>query len=323
MFSNVTADDVVAAARRLVGVAVHTELLPSPALSAIAGGEVLLKLECAQRTGSFKIRGAYNTLATLTPEQQQSGIVTASAGNHGLGCAWAARELGMAAVVFVPATAPMVKQRGIRDLGATVDATAPDYDEAHRLAERQATMSNATFVSATSGDALFAGQGTVAKEILDDRADVQTLVVCVSGGGLIGGIGRYAKTVKPGIRIIGAQSDQTTGMSASVRAGRIVEVPVPPTLADGLAGQIDEVGLEVGMSVIDDFALVTEEELGAAIAWAYRAHGLMVEGAGAVGIAALRSGRLTGLAFPVAIVVSGANIDGDRHALLLAQYPAA
>ena len=323
MFSNVTVDDVVAAAHRLAGVAVHTPLVPSPALSAIAGGEVLLKLECAQRTGSFKIRGAYNTLATLTPEQQQNGIVTASAGNHGLGCAWAARELGLAAVVFVPGTAPLVKQRGIRDLGATVDASAQDYDEAHRLAERQATMSNATFVSATQGDALFAGQGTVAKEILDDRADVQTLVVCVSGGGLIGGIGRYAKTVKPRIRIIGAQSDQTTGMSASVRAGRIVEVPVPPTLADGLAGQIDAVGLEVGMSVIDDFALVTEEELGAAIAWAYREHGLTVEGAGAVGIAALRSGRLTGLAFPVAIVVSGANIDGDRHALLLAQYPAA
>ena len=321
MFKDVTADDVVAAARRLVGIADHTPLLPSPVLSALAGGEVLLKLECAQRTGSFKIRGAYNTLATLTPEQKHTGIVVASAGNHGLGCAWAARELGIAAVVFVPSTAPMVKQRGIRELGATVDASGADYDAAHELAVEQARVSKATYVSPTDGDALYAGQGTVGLEILTDRPDVRTIVVSVGGAGLLGGIGRYAKSINPDIRIIGVQTDQTNAMAVAIKAGKLVPVPVPPTLADGLAGQIDDESLAVGQSVMDDIVLVTEDDLGAAIAWLHREHGLVVEGAGAVGVAALRSGKLSGLATPMAIVVSGSNIDGDVHAQLLARFP--
>jgi threonine dehydratase len=321
MFKDVTADDVVAAARRLAGVADLTPLVPSPALAAHVGGEVLLKLECLQRTGSFKIRGAYNTLATLTDAQRANGIVAASAGNHGLGCAWAARELGMACVVFVPMNAPMVKQRGIRELGATVDATAGDYDGAHALAVAQAEASDATYVSPTDGDALFAGQGTVAKEILDARPDIRSLVVCVGGGGLLGGMGRYVKAVAPHVRVVGAQSDQTTAMAESVKAGRLVEVPVPPTLADGLAGQIDAEGLAVGMSVMDEIVLVTEDEIGAAIAWMYREHGVVVEGAGAVGVAAVRSGKLAHLAGPVAVVVSGGNIDGERHSEVLARFP--
>ncbi|MBI3792992.1 MAG: pyridoxal-phosphate dependent enzyme [Gemmatimonadetes bacterium] len=322
MFKDVTANDVVAAARRLTGVADRTPLVPSPALAQIAGGEVLLKLECAQRTGSFKLRGAYNTLATLTDAQKANGIVAASAGNHGLGCAWAARELGIACVVFVPSTAPLVKQRGIRELGATVDASGADYDAAHALAIAQAQVSDATYVSPTDGDALYAGQGTVGLEILEERPDVNTIVVCVGGGGLIGGIGRYAKDTRPHVRIIGAQTDLTNAMALSVAARRVVEVPVPPTLADGLAGQIDAEGLAVGLSVMDDIVLVTEEELGAAIAWVYREHGVVVEGAGGVGIAAIRSGKLRGVVAPVAVVVSGGNIDGDVHSQLLARFPA-
>ncbi len=321
MFTDVTADDVVAAARRLTGVADHTPLIKSDALSALAGGDVYLKLECAQRTGSFKIRGAYNTLATLADAEKQNGVVTASAGNHGLGCAWAARELGIACVVFVPTTSPLVKQRGIRELGATVESSAADYDEAHAAAIEQARVSGATFVSPTDGDALFAGQGTVAKEILDDQPGIKSLVVCVGGGGLVGGIARYAKSVNPSIRVVGAQSDQTDAMARSVKAGKLVPVPVPPTLADGLAGQIDATGLAVGMSILDDIVLVTEEELGQAIAWVYREHGLVVEGAGAVGLAAMRAGKLRGLATPIAIVLSGSNIDDEVHSQLLARWP--
>ncbi len=321
MFADVTVDDVVAAAHRLSGVADHTLLLKSDALSALAGGDAYLKLECAQRTGSFKIRGAYNTLATLTDAQKQAGVVTASAGNHGLGCAWAARELGIACVVFVPVTSPYIKQRGIRELGATVEASATDYDEAHAAAITQGRVSGATYVSPTDGDALFAGQGTVGKEIIDDLPGVRTIVVCAGGGGLLGGVGRYAKSIDPSIRIIGAQSDQTDAMARAVAAGHIVQVPVPPTLADGLAGQIDPEGLVVAQTVMDDIVLVTEDELGQAIAWVYREHGLVVEGAGAVGLAALRAGKLGALAFPVAITVSGGNIDGELHSQLLARWP--
>ena len=322
MFVNVTADDVVAAAHRLAGVADRTPLIPSPKLSALSGCEVLLKLECLQRTGSFKLRGAYHTLLLLTDAEKQNGVIAASAGNHGLGCAWASQQLGIACVVFVPASAPLIKQRGIRDLGATVDASGPTYDDAHRLAIKQAKVSGATYVSPTDGDALFAATGTIGLEILEDRPDIGTIVVCVGGGGLVGGIGRYAKSIKPGIRIVGAHSDTTNAMAVAVHAGKLVEIPVPPTLADGLAGQIDAEGLVVGQSVVDAFTSVTEDELGAAIAWVYREHGLVVEGAGAVGIAAALGGQFAGSTAPIAITVSGANIDADVHASVLARYPA-
>lgn len=321
MFRDLTAADISAAADRLAGICARTPLRRSGPLTGIAGADVWLKLECAQVTGSFKLRGAYNTVATMPLELRERGIVTASAGNHGLGCAWAARALGMAAVVCVPSTAPDVKKRGIRALGATVDDSSRDYDAAHELALKQATLTGAVFVSPTNGNALYAGQGTVAKEILDERSDIETIVVPVGGGGLTGGVGRYAKETKPSIRVIGVQTDTTDAMARSVAARRIVEIEVPPTLADGLAGQIDEHGLEVGLAVIDDIAIVTEAELGDTIAWLWRTEGIKVEGAGAVGVAAIRFGRIAKPAGPIAVIVTGGNIDDDTHAELLRRFP--
>ena len=321
MFADVTAEQIEAAATRLAGVALRTRLIRSAPLSALAGGDVWLKLECEQRTGSFKLRGAYNSLVSLTPGQQKAGVVASSAGNHGLGCAWAARELGIAAMIFVPVTAPDIKKQGIRALGATVDDSAPHYDAAHELAVKHARRTGATFVSPQDGDGVFAGQGTVAIEILEELPQLASVVVSVGGGGLLGGVGRYLRSRAPQVRVIGAQGDRSNAMTESVAARRVVEVPVPATLADGLSGQIFEEGLRVGLDVMDEIAVASEDDIGSAIAWLHRAHGVTAEGAGATGVAALRGRRITLLPMPAAIVVTGSNINPEVHARVLREHP--
>lgn len=301
--------DVRAAASRIAGVVTHTPLIPSPALSAIAGGEVLLKLECQQVSGSFKIRGALNALLMLTPEERARGVVASSAGNHGRGIAMAAERLGVAATVFVPITAPAIKRDGIAAHGARVDATSANYDAAELAARRFASETGATFVSPCTGRSLLAGAGTVAKEVLDDLPTLRTMVVCVGGGGLVGGIGGYLRGMAPAVRIVGAQSVRTNAMARALESGMATDIPDQPTLADGLAGLVDAEMLAQGKAALDGIVTVEEAEIAEAIAWAYHEHGLTVEGAGAVGIAAVRSRRLKPQAFPVVITVSGANID--------------
>ena len=307
-----SATEVLAAAHRLRGVVERTPLVPSAALSARTGGDVFLKCEQRQRTGSFKVRGAYNALAALAPEARSRGVVASSAGNHGLGLAWAAQRLGVCVKVFVPATAPTVKRDGIASLGAEVDASQPDYDAAHQVAEGYAREHGMAFVNPCAGDALLAGQGTVGLEILEELPSVVTVVVPVGGGGLVGGIAGLFRTVAPAVRIVGVQSAKTNAMAASLAAGRRVDVPVPPTLADGLAGQIDDEGFENGRAALDDIATVTEQEIAAAIAWLSHEHDMRVEGSGAVGVAALLHDRISALATPAVVVVSGGNIDDLR-----------
>jgi threonine dehydratase len=307
-----TAPDILAAAHRLRGVIERTPLVHSASLSRRSATMTFLKCEQLQRTGSFKIRGAYNVLATLSDEARSRGVVASSAGNHGLGLAWAAKQLGVRAKIFVPATAPSVKRDGILALGADVDASQPDYDAAHHLAERYAHEHGLAFVNPCAGDALLAGQGTVGLEILEELPRVATMIVPVGGGGLIGGIAALVRAVAPTIRLVGAQSVQTNAMAASLAAGRRVDVPVPPTLADGLAGQIDDEGFAIGRAALDEIVLVTEQEIAEAIAWLAREHDMRVEGSGAVGVAALLYGRTRTVAAPVAVVISGGNIDDAR-----------
>jgi threonine dehydratase len=305
------ASEVLAAAQRLRGVVERTPLVHSPALSRKAGADVHLKCEHRQRTGSFKIRGAYNALALLSDEARQRGVVASSAGNHGLGLAWAAKALGVRARIYLPATAPGVKRDGIAALGAEIDATQPDYDAAHRIAEEYAREHGMTFVNPCAGDALLAGQGTVGLEILEELPRVATVISPVGGGGLVGGIAALLRPVAPGVRLVGVQSARTNAMAASLAAGRRVEVPTPPTLADGLAGQIDDEGFAIGRAALDEIVTVTEQEIAAAIAWLSHEHDMRVEGSGAVGVAALLHGRLRPGA-PAAVVVSGGNIDDAR-----------
>ena len=305
-----SAEEVRGAALRACDVALRTRMPRSGALSVLIGADVFLKCEHEQRTGSFKIRGAYNAIASLRDDERRCGIVASSAGNHGLGVAHAARALGIRATVFVPADAPRVKVDGIRALGATVDETQPHYDAAHHAAQRFAAAHGSTFINPCAGRTLLAGQGTVALEILDDLPDVRTLVVPIGGGGLVGGIAGFVREVAPSVRIIGVQSEVTNAMAASLAAGRRVEIDTPPTLADGLAGQIDDEGYEVGRYAIDEMIVVSEREVAEAMAWLWREHDIRAEGSGAVAVAALlRVGAFVG---PVAAIVTGGNVDEVR-----------
>jgi threonine dehydratase len=307
-----TPADIHAAALRLRGIIARTPLTFSPELSARVGGEVYLKCEQLQVTGSFKIRGAYNALATLSPEARSRGVVASSAGNHGLGVAYAARALGIRARLFVPASAPAVKREGIVASGAEVDATYADYDAAHHAAELFAREHAVTFVNPCAGEPLLAGQGTVGLEILDELPGLRSIIVPVGGGGLVGGIAALLRDAAPTVRIIGVQSERTDAMAASLAAGHRVDVPVPPTLAEGLAGQIDEVGYAIGRVALDEIVTVSERAIAEAIAWLAREHEMRVEGSGAVGVAALLEGAVSAVAGPVAVVLSGGNIDDAR-----------
>ncbi len=316
MFEDLRPEAVHEAAGRIAGRAIRTPLIESEPLSRVAGGDVYLKLENRQVTGSFKLRGALNALATLAPDAQRRGVVASSAGNHGLGVAYAAKALGIAATIFVPSTAPEVKKSGIRALGATLDESQPDYDAAMAAAKAYGREHGLTFINPCLGDMLLAGQGTVALEILQELPDLRTLVVCVGGGGLLGGCASLLRREAPDVRIIGAQSDQTAAMARSLAAHHVVEIPVTPTIADGLAGQIDDEALDIGRHALDDIVLLTEEEIGKTIAWLHAIHDLKVEGAGAVAVGAVLFGK-THLTFPAALIVSGGNIDDARWRAVL------
>lgn len=309
---------VRAAAARLSPLAHETPLRHSPALSAIVGGDVWLKLEHEQTGGSFKVRGAINVLATLTDAERSAGVVASSAGNHGTGVALAAEAAGVNATIFVPHDAPQVKKDRIRAAGASLNDEARDYDHAQELGIAFARTTGRRFVSPCTGTMLIAGQGTVGLEITHALPSVQTVVVCVGGGGLLGGIGGWLRATAPGVRIVGAQSDQTNAMAASLEAGARVDVGCPPTLADGLAGQIDDEGYAIGVACLDAIALVTEAEIAAAIRWLDEHEGIRAEGAGAVSVAALLTGKASVAAFPCVATVSGGNIDAARHRTLLA-----
>ncbi len=320
MFVDLKATDVLAANERIRDVVKHTRLLRSSQLSQLAGGDVFLKLENEQITGSFKIRGAMNAIGTLSDEQRRHGVVASSAGNHGLGVAYAAKHYGVKATIFVPTNAPQVKKDGIAALGATLDTTQPHYDAAMDAAKAFAAERGSTFINPCLGAPLLAGQGTVALEILAELPDLRTLVVNVGGGGLLGGCGSLVRRVAPDVAILGAQSEETAAMSRSMAAGHVVEIGNTPTLADGLAGQIDDEALDIGRNTLDAIATVSEDEIGRAIAWLFTTHGIKAEGAGAVGTAAVLFGKFTNIGTPAVIVVSGGNIDAAKHAALVERY---
>ena len=305
-------DDVRAAARRLEGVVRRTPLERADALSEAAGVEVHLKLEGQQRTGSFKLRGAYNAVALLPPEARARGVVTASAGNYGQGVALAARLLGARSVVFVPESAPEVKQRRIARYGAELRRVAGGFDEAHAAALAFAAEVGATFVDPVSDPGVIAGQGTVGLELFDELPGVRTIVAPVGGGGLIGGIGIVARALGRGVHVVGTQSDETAAMHASLAAGRPTSTHYGPTLCEGLSGDVNETTLALARAVVDEVVLLSEDAVRRAIRWLYVEEGVVAEGSAAVAAAALLEGAVRGLEGPVVVVLTGSNIDAAR-----------
>jgi threonine dehydratase len=314
--------DVRAAYERIRDWIYHTPLEPSSWLSELAGRPVLLKLENRQETGSFKARGALNFLLQLSPEERVRGVVTASAGNHGQALAWAAARLGVPATVVLPLDAVPIKVARTRSWGAMVVEHGHGYDEAHLHAERLAAETGAVYAPAFDHPHVIAGQGTVALEILEQRPDVTLIVAPVGGGGLITGTalavaGRSANAAR--LDVLGVQSDHTAAMHDALQAGHLVPVVTSPTLADGLAGEVCQTTLDLCRALGVLVRLVPEEAILPAIGETLLREHLAVEGSAGVAVAAVLQGLLPrGDNGPVALVLSGGNVDPDVLAAAVA-----
>jgi threonine dehydratase len=302
-------EDVLAAERRLRAYLTPTPLVPSPAL----GRAVWLKLETVQPTGSFKVRGA---LAALTALAAGERVVTASAGNHALGVAWAASLLGIDATVVCAETASPAKLEALRRLPVELVVHGLTYDEAERHALELAAGGR-RFVSAYNDAGVVAGGGSLGLELLREIDGPFTVVCPVGGGGLLSGVA-LACGSRAGVRVVGVEADASRGLSSSVAAGRVVHVDVHPTLADGLAGNLEPGAITVEFAARHGPELVTvsEEEIAGAMRYLHARHGVVAEGAGAVAVAVVQAGRVP-LAQPVVCIVSGANVADEVLARVL------
>jgi threonine dehydratase len=298
-----TIADVEAARERLAGVARETPLYPTETFSRLSGRQIFLKAENLQRTGSFKIRGAYNTIATLGEAERQAGVVAASAGNHGQAVAWAAREARIPATIFMPQDAPMAKVEATRAYGGETELVGEGFDEAVAAAAAHVEATGATLVHAFEDERVIAGQGTIGLELAEQAPEAETFVVPIGGGGLAAGISLALKERRPDVHIVG------------------VECQPGYTIADGIAvkhkGELAGGILE---RTLDDRVSVSDDEIAQALVLCVERTKFLVEGAGAVGLAALLAGRVPGTG-SVAVVLSGGNIDATtlisvlRHGL--------
>lgn len=304
--------DILVAQRNLSGLITRTPLEYSFLLSQRAGCQVYLKLENWQKTGSFKVRGAINKVACLTEEEKARGLVTASAGNHALGVAYAARALGnVPTTLFVPINAPASKLKKLEEFDCDVSLSGHSYEEAHHAAEDFGRFHGATYIHAYDDPRIIAGQGTIGLEVLEDLPEADAILVPV-GGGLIAGIAVAAKAINPQVQVIGVQPEASPAAYLSLRDGRpYEEYDAAPTIADGLAGGFGRLPFEIAGSLIDEVVLVSEEEIHAAVFTLLELAQLVVEGSSAVGIAALLAGKVNLTGRKVAAVLTGANIDAS------------
>jgi threonine dehydratase len=294
--------DLTAARNRLAGVARVTPVLKSGTLGNLVRRTVSLKAENLQLTGSFKIRGAYNTIVQLTDAERRQGVVTASAGNHGQAVAWAAREAGIGATIFVPTSAPMAKVEAARGYGAEVVLGGEGFDDAVAAARSHVESTGATFVHAFDDPRVVAGQGTLGLELADQLPPGPgTVVIPVGGGGLAGGIAIGLRELRPELSLIGVQA-----AACAPYAGR---APTGPTIADGIAIKVPaELTRAILDDLLDEIVVVEDEAISQAIVLLLERSKLVVEGAGAAPVAALLGGLVPGDS-PVCVVLAGGNID--------------
>jgi threonine dehydratase len=317
----VTLLDVVAAARRIAPYIVRTPLERSGHLSEAANADVWLKLECFQTTGSFKLRGALNALLTLDEASRKRGVLTASAGNHGLGVARAAALTGVPATIVVAETASAAKVELLRASGCELVLHGVDYDAAEAHAISLAETGGSTFVSAYAHPGVVAGGGTLALEVLEALPDADVLIVPGGGGGLISGVALAAKALRRSIKVYGVQSTASPALKAAFDAGRQVTVPIEDSLADGLAGNLaaDSITVELARRYVDDVVLVTESEIAAAMRLVLEQEHCLVEGSAAVTVAALLKGELPVAGKRVALLLTGRNVAPSVLRQVLAQ----
>ncbi|MEV5954149.1 threonine ammonia-lyase [Streptomyces sp. NPDC051987] len=306
---HVTLDDVRGAQKMLTDVARVTAMEGSRHLSQLVGSPVHLKCENLQRTGSFKLRGAYVRIAGLLPEERAAGVVAASAGNHAQGVALASSLLGVHSTVFMPVGAPLPKISATREYGAEVRLHGQVVDETLAAAQQYAAETGAVFIHPFDHPDVIAGQGTVGLEILDQCPEVGTIVVGIGGGGLAAGIAVAVKTVRPDVRIVGVQASGAAAYPPSLAAGHPVTVANPATMADGIkVGRPGDVPFAIVEELVDEVRTVSEDQLSAALLLCLERAKMVVEPAGASPVAALLAepGSFAG---PVVAVLSGGNVD--------------
>jgi threonine dehydratase len=283
----------------LEGVARVTPVFPSETLSRLAGRPVRLKAENLQRTGSFKVRGAYVKLSSLTPEQRAAGVVAASAGNHGQAVAWAARELGAPATIFMPQDSPMAKVEATRNYGAEIELTGPAFEETLAAAVADVEQTGGTFVHPYEDPVVISGQGTIGLELAEQVEDIETVVLPIGGGGLASGISLALRAVRPGLRLVGVQAAGTRPGGSGYTIADGIAVKEPGELTMGILGE-----------TLDEIVVVEDEQIAEAIVLLAERTKLVVEGAGAVSVAAIIGG-LAGGSGPALALLSGGNIDAS------------
>ncbi|QNP74427.1 threo-3-hydroxy-L-aspartate ammonia-lyase [Streptomyces roseirectus] len=308
-------DDVREAAVRLKGVAHRTPVLRSRTLDELVGAEVYLKCENFQRIGAFKFRGAYNAASRLTPEELRRGLAAYSSGNHAQAVALAARELGTTAVILMPEDAPRSKVEATAGYGAEIVTYDRYTGDREAISEALAEERGLTLIPPYNHPHVMAGQGTAALELLEEVGELDALLVPVGGGGLIAGCATAAKGLAPDVRVIGVEPEAGDDTKRSLDAGHRVSVPIPRTIADGQALDTPgELTFAVIQRLVDAVELVSDDEISAAMRFAFERLKIVVEPSGATPLAALLAGRVQGVSGRVGLIVSGGNVDAERFA---------
>lgn len=305
--------------KRIEEVVCRTPFSYAPNLSKMSGFEVYLKKENLQHTGAFKLRGAFNKLSCLMEEGYKGGVVAASAGNHAQGVAFSAQYFGINATIVMPESTPLTKVQGVKEFGAAVMLYGTNYDEAYAYAVKFAEENDYTFVHPFADDEVMAGQGTIALEMLEEVKDLDAIVVPVGGGGLISGIACAGKTLQGKIKLIGVSAEGAPAMKNSYDAKQPLDSLSVRTIADGIAVRdASPVTLKYILDYVDAFESVSEDEIASAILFLLERQKVLVEGAGAVGVAALMHGKIDlPKGSKVGIVLSGGNIDVTMLSLII------
>ncbi|MCK4762658.1 MAG: threonine/serine dehydratase [Candidatus Aminicenantes bacterium] len=298
---------------------IETRLEYSPFLSDSAGGSVYLKCENLQITNSFKLRGALNKLLSLTEEERERGVTTASTGNHGSAVAYGMDKFNINGLIYLPENAAQTKIDVIRSYNAEIKFFSDDCAKAEVKARQVAQEKGMVFVSPYNDMKVVGGQGTIAIELMRQLEKIDVVICPVGGGGLIGGIAGYLKSHNERIEIIGAQPEYCTHMYEAIKAGKIIEVPARPTFADGVEGAVEagSVTFDICRECVDDFILVSEEEIKAALRLVMEKHFMLVEGAGVLSIAAYLKAKDRFKNKNVVLVISGGKIGLDKLKKLL------
>ncbi len=306
----VTFQMIVEAARSLKGVIKETDFCYSETLSDLTKGDVYLKLENLQQSGSFKIRGAYNKIIHLSDEEKKCGVVASSAGNHAQGVAISASKLGIKSTIVMPKSAPFAKIYATRKYGGEVVLHGEVYDEAYEKAIEIQEATGATFVHPFNDPYVIAGQGTIGLEIMQEQPDLDVVLVPIGGGGIASGIALAVKMINPNIKVIGVQTKNAPSMYESLKCGHVEATPVNKTIADGIAvGEPGDLTFSIIKDYVDEIITVSETEISQAFLLLLENCNLVCEGAGAVSVAAIMSGKLDLKNKKVGAILSGGNID--------------